>query len=169
MTRPLVESLRYLDAHVLWRAHGAPDGTQRDAGYARIDMDWTDDRGRRRTNYFELDLSPCRYGGLRAYFLCPAEACGRRCVRLYTINGHWLCRQCHGLAYQTQRLHKARRLIYRKHKVLSRVGGVGAGGYPKDKPKGMHERTYYRLWEKADDFEAKAFRHFVLQHGWGEG
>lgn len=167
MTRPRMEDYAYLDAHALWLAHATPADLRCLSGFTgRIDRQWTDAAGRRRTNYFEITLAPCRYGGVRAFFFCPAENCERRCTRLYAVGERWLCRKCHGLSYQTQRLHKARRLIYRKHKVLRRVGGVGPGGYPMDKPKGMHERTYYRLWEEADDFERKAFRHFALRRGW---
>lgn len=166
MARPLIDELHHLDAHALWRAHATPADLGADAGYrARIDMDWKDAAGRRRTNYFEIDLSPCRYGGLRAYFFCPAEACERRCTRLYNAAGHWLCRQCHGLAYRSQRLHKARRLIYRRHKLLRRIGGVDNVGWVKPRPKGMWERTYLDLQVEADTLQEEAFSHFMMERG----
>lgn len=168
MGKELIEDCVYLDAHAIWRGHSMPVYRRRYAGYtARLDMDWQDAAGRRRTNYFELYLASCRYGGVRAYFVCPAEVCSRHCTRLYNIDGHWLCRQCHGLAYQTQRLHKTRRLIYRRHKILNRIGGVDNVGCVKPRPKGMHERTYYRLWEEADNYQDMAFSHFVTERGLG--
>lgn len=169
MARPLIDDFRYLDAHALWRAHATPADLQVDAGcLVRFDMNWRDAVGQRRTNYFEMDLKPCRYGGVRAYFVCPAEACERRCVRLYNVASHWLCRRCHGFAYYTQRLHTPRRLLQRKRKVLSRVG-VDAIGWIKDRPKGMHESTYYRIWKEADDLGDRADRAFMRLHPeWGK-
>lgn len=38
------------------------------------------------------------YGGVRFWWLCPA--CSRRCGTLYG-SGRYLCRQCHGLTYES--------------------------------------------------------------------
>jgi len=49
-----------------------------------------------------LDHTPCRLGGSRPWFLCPARRCGRRVAILYggTI---FACRRCHHLAYDSSR------------------------------------------------------------------
>lgn len=171
MAKLLIEETRSLDAHALLLAHsnqqerlGLAAGQE-----ARIEMDWRDAAGRRRTCYFELDLLGCQYGGVRAYFTCPAEACQRRCAKLYEVAEHWLCRQCHGLAYATQRLHKFRRMMARSRKMLARIGGTDASGCVNPRPKGMHEKKYYRVWIEADHLQDRAFGYVMSQHPeWGK-
>lgn len=170
MARTLVEDVGFLDAHAVWRATASSRDLMSEAGSTvRLDRNWIDASGRRRTNYFEMDLAACRYGGVRAYFLCPAETCGRRCTRLYCIDEHWLCRRCHGLAYQTQRLHKARRMLLRSRKMRARIGGTDASGCMNPRPKGMWEKKYYRVWIEADHLADRAFAYVMSQHPeWGK-
>jgi len=53
-----------------------------------------------------LTTSPCNYGGLRYWFICPlvisGYSCGRRARRLYHLNGYFGCRACHRLTYSSQ-------------------------------------------------------------------
>jgi hypothetical protein len=56
----------------------------------------------------ELEVTPCRFGGLRRWFLCPGRAsesnCGARCRVLYCppTEPMFACRGCHGLSYRSQ-------------------------------------------------------------------
>ena len=49
-----------------------------------------------------LEWTPCHLGGRRAWFLCPAQGCGRRVAILFG-GSVFACRHCHKLAYACQR------------------------------------------------------------------
>jgi hypothetical protein len=49
---------------------------------------------------------PCRFGGRRAYFICPGPGdgtdCGRRITKLHLSRRYFLCRHCNQLVYASQ-------------------------------------------------------------------
>src|SRR5712692_6813759 len=51
----------------------------------------------------QLSATPCSYGGLRDWFVCPGQSCGRRVAVLYSGSKYFRCRRCSGLAYTSQR------------------------------------------------------------------
>ena len=66
-------------------------------------------------NYFiELATAPCRFGGLRYWFICPlvknGQACCRRAMKLYLSPGglYFGCRRCYDLTYESCQEHDAR-------------------------------------------------------------
>jgi hypothetical protein len=92
-----------------------------------------------------LNWTGCTYGGQRAWFLCPAQGCGRRVALLYG-GVIFACRHCHQLSYRSQRETSDDRAARRADKIKERLGwkpGIfnGAGA----KPKGMRRDTYLRL------------------------
>ena len=93
-----------------------------------------------------LDWTHCGFGGQRVWWRCPAVGCGRRVAVLH--GGRvFACRQCNDLAYRSQRETDDDRASRRANKIKRRLSwpaGVlhGTGG----KPKGMHWRTYWRLF-----------------------
>ena len=95
-----------------------------------------------------LDWTSCGFGGRRVWWRCPAVGCGRRVAVLY--GGRlFVCRQCNRLAYRSQREADDDRATRRADKLRDRLGwepGIlnGDGG----KPKGMHWRTYWRLYSQ---------------------
>ena len=93
-----------------------------------------------------LDWTACNFGGQRPWFLCPR--CGRRVAVLYggTI---YACRHCHNLAYESQREAVHHRLLNRAHKLRDRLGGDGWWS----KPKGMHQKTFDRLFAEYQYYE----------------
>jgi hypothetical protein len=97
---------------------------------------------------------PCRFGGFRRYFICPGVvngiACGRRVAKLHGPGRYFLCRRCYRLAHASQSESGWDRALRRANKIRQRLGGEPgmAATFPK-KPKGMHQRTYDRLQEKA--------------------
>ena len=101
----------------------------------------------------ELDWTPCNFGGERPWFVCPGVvngvACGRRVAVLHAAGKYFLCRHCYDLAYQSQRDNKMYRALHRAQDIRRRLGGSANMMEPfPEKPKGMHWRTYERLfWE----------------------
>ena len=92
-----------------------------------------------------LSWTECNFGGQRVWWICPAQACGRRVAVLYA-GSLYACRQCQKLAYRTQREQPSDLAASRAEKIRKRLGwtaGIlsGNGG----KPKGMHWSTYWRL------------------------
>lgn len=54
----------------------------------------------------KLTTTPCNYGGVRYWFVCPliknGEYCGKRVGVLYGIGKYFGCRHCGNLAYASQ-------------------------------------------------------------------
>ena len=107
--------------------------------------------GRRRTGPWDqrvqLEAAPCRFGGVRWWWVCPAT--GRRAAKLYLpIGGHrFLSRQAYGLVYASQRedlIARAHRRAARLHSLLGSPCRSAFGGTPA-KPKWMRRPTYERL------------------------
>jgi len=92
-----------------------------------------------------LEWTRCNYGGRRPWFLCPARGCGRRVAILYG-GSIFACRQCYGLAYDSQREPPHDRALRRAQAIQVKLGGLPgmANAFP-PKPKGMHWLTYQRL------------------------
>ena len=95
-----------------------------------------------------LDWTACGYGGERVWWRCPGAGCGRRVAVLY--GGRvFECRQCHGLAYRSQREDAGDRAMRRANAGRRKLGwpaGIAFG--PGPKPKGMHWRTFSRLLQE---------------------
>jgi hypothetical protein len=107
--------------------------------------------------------APARFGGVRPYFLCPGAACGRRVVKLYFRERDFLCRHCHGLAYDSQGEDELARAERRANKIMHRVGGeFCTSAFPK-KPKGQWRRTYTRRREQAFEADMLASRVFLAR------
>jgi hypothetical protein len=84
---------------------------------------------------------PCPKGGETALFLCPR--CGKRRKHLYGAGRLFLCRNCHGLTYSTQRERVCDRAGRRARKLRRKLGAeIGLGAFTGFKPKGMHQRTF---------------------------
>jgi hypothetical protein len=84
-----------------------------------------------------------------AVVFCPGARCGRRVAILYGPGRHFLCRHCYDLGYESQRDNKTYRALRRAQKIRERLGGSANVTEPfPEKPRGMHRRTYERLfWE----------------------
>ena len=68
----------------------------------------------------QLEWLPCNYGGRRAWFRCPVSGCGRRVAILYG-NGIFACRNCHRLAYSSQRIQPWDRALRRAQAIRQRL------------------------------------------------
>lgn len=91
------------------------------------------------------------FGGVRWWFACPR--CLRRCANLYLAPGarRFACRRCLQLRYLTQRVDCGERLHLRARRLVQRLGGevdpALRGNAVTWKPRGMHQRTFERLYK----------------------
>ena len=85
--------------------------------------DWTDVE-----EAVPLARSPCRFGGMRSYFVCPGvkngRPCSRRVTKLYLGGRYFLCRHCYDLAYASQSETRPYRLLRRADKRKIALGGT---------------------------------------------
>ena len=98
------------------------------------------------------------FGGTRWWFTCPN--CDRRAAKLHSPPGGdlFLCRTCYGLTYQSQRESPYYRGVSKAQKIRLKLGGSQYMLEPfPEKPKGMHWRTYLRLFRKARAAEEKSW------------
>lgn len=114
-----------------------------------------------------METTPCRFGGVRWWWVCPAT--GRRCAVLYLPNGGdlFLSRGpgAYRLAYASQNEDPMGRSHGRLRRLHRRLGGTYTHfeqPLPR-RPKWMRWRTYKRRWEQ---WEATMGRHDAL---WLEG
>jgi hypothetical protein len=103
-----------------------------------------------------LARTPCHYGGTRPWFLCPS--CHRQCAKLFLRRGRFFCRVCHRLGYVSQLAASGERPRIMAQRIRRRLGGDPSLCVPfPPKPDGMPWRTYYRLREKGEQYEQRAF------------
>jgi hypothetical protein len=93
--------------------------------YAKVNYTTTDRRTGEKTEYdykISLTTTPCYFGGVRYWFICPicknGIYCGRRVGTLYLASGgsYFGCRHCYDLSYESRN--------------ESRLGRWGEIGYP---------------------------------------
>jgi hypothetical protein len=131
--------------------------------YRWLDEEWQDVE-----EQVPIVRTPCHFGGVRPWFVCPGVVngvpCGRRVGKLYGSGRYFLCRHCHGLAYQSQREQPHERALRRANGIRVRLGGEPGMLCPFPwKPKGMHWRTYGRLRQRAQDAEMMAEERLWVQ------
>ena len=88
------------------------------------------------------------YGGVRYWWICPNTNCNRRVRILYLHGGYFLCRHCQNLTYKSSQAGDdlTERIMGKMYAIRRKLGAEGGIFEPlPDKPKGMHNRTYFRL------------------------
>jgi len=79
--------------------------------YAKVNYTSTDRNTDEKTNYdykISLTTTPCNFGGVRYWFICPLSVngayCGRRVGTLYLASGgnYFGCRHCYDLSYESR-------------------------------------------------------------------
>ena len=98
------------------------------------------------TDFVPIQLSTCRYGGVRFWFICPK--CGKRNAIIY-VDTVVACRDCLGLRYQSEYEDEISRLQSKTQKIFDRIG------HDYVRPKGMHHKTYERLLSKANELQIR--------------
>jgi hypothetical protein len=109
--------------------------------------------------------TPCRLGGSRAWFICPAVGCGRRVAILYG-GSIFACRRCYQLAYASSREDSVGRATRRADRLRARLGwepGILNGGG--EKPKWMRWQTFDMLTAEHDAFVSESVAGMALRFG----
>lgn len=94
--------------------------------------------------YFDKTL--CNYGGERYWLLCPN--CNRRVGILCAAGKLFLCRYCYKVPYESQNESRSDRIITQKHKLGKRIFAEYSMGRGWGKKKGMHQKTFERLYAR---------------------
>lgn len=132
-----------------------------DYRYQRGDGEW------KFRNYpVRIEWTSCNFGGARAWFICPAQGCGRRVAKLFMGGAIFACRHCYQLVYTCQRETADDRAVRRADAIRDRLGWVpgilnGNGG----KPKGMRWKTFQRLTAEHDAFVRESLAGMAKRFG----
>jgi hypothetical protein len=123
--------------------------------WLRYDVDHYSQRTGPQEYPVSMVATPCPYGGLRWWWICPTT--GRRVQKLYLPNGgtRFLSRgpDAYRLAYASQRHGLVDRMHARNRRLYARLG-TDYGGLLNDswppKPKRMRWRTYNAICDRLD-------------------
>lgn len=97
------------------------------------------------------------YGGLRWWFMCPLT--GDRVAKLHLPSGASVfgSRRAYGLAYRSQNEGEWDRMADKAHRLREKLGGRPGFAEPMPlKPKGMHWRTYERIFHEIEELEKRS-------------
>lgn len=112
-----------------------------------------------RVMHVPMEWTPCTFGGERPWGVCPR--CGRRIAVLYG-GQTFACRDCRNLAYASTRQDADMRSLVKTQRIRQRLGGSPAMTEPfPERPKGMHHRTYWRLFAKAHRHHQRWVNHLT--------
>jgi hypothetical protein len=137
--RDVCEEVPRIDVRQLHRAGYLAPGSERilrwsgNHGYEEfaelvVGDDWLRISSLARSNDGEYELieqavvlttSNCHVGGARLWMACPV--CTRRCAVLTHYCDLYCCRKCSQMPYQTQRMNKHQRLVYRRNRLRERL------------------------------------------------
>jgi hypothetical protein len=101
-----------------------------------------------------ITWTKCNYGGKRPWFLCPG--CTKRVGKLYLKNGIFRCRKCNDLTYKRCQIsgNDFSVITERMYELADRLQLKDFKVYELDrnyfKPKGMHQKTFYKLSEELE-------------------
>jgi hypothetical protein len=126
---------------------------------------------RRIDDRVSLERRPCRFGGARAFFLCPR--CGRSVLNLHLRAGRFTCRECARLTYASRRERERDRHLRAANKLRERLGGeAGALNLIAERPKRMWRRTYARIVaeiERRECFATEELAGWMMKIARGRG
>ncbi|MFK5948935.1 MAG: hypothetical protein QM500_09240 [Methylococcales bacterium] len=108
--------------------------------------------------FVSFDYTPCHYGGKRTWLLCTE--CNRRVTCIYVTGKYFLCRHCCGLNHQSQHEGYYDRQLSKAQGIRTKLGGSASLAIPfPEKPKGMHWKTYRKLYMQSMRSEGEHLQH----------
>lgn len=161
------------EAVLSWMRDGVAEATitvRTDADGIRLDygMPREDKTVERITYRVRVVWTDCHLGGRRPWFICPGvvgnRVCRRRVAVLHLERRYFVCRHCLDLRYKSQRRTGYERALWTAQTIRRNLGGSPSmiEPFPR-KPKGMHWRTYFRLWDKHNKADLRAWRYFNIR------
>ena len=109
-----------------------------------------------------LQTTECNFGGVRYWFTCPAVGCSRRVAVLHQGGKIFACRHCYQLAYKSQRETPGDRGHRGANNIRRRLGWPVGIAFPGGgKPKGMHWKTYWRLFAEHNEYANQALQGMI--------
>jgi hypothetical protein len=132
-----------------WSRSGEPFaniGYRAEASCLRLTYTWTPPGGDPLSlNYpVWLTRTPCNFGGVRLWFVCPR--CARRCAVIYGLarDGRFGCRQCLRLGYSGEAESVSDRTWRRQRKLEAQL-----------ERKGIRQRTFDRIMSRIEECEQR--------------
>ena len=114
-----------------------------------------------------LTTSPCNYGGVRYWFVCPG--CLRRCGVLY-VHEQIACRKCHKLAYESQYEPVRDRMLRKLLKIRKLIGcDMDIFSPFNPPPKGMSVPRWKNLIREYEELREKYVQEAERVHKWRKG
>ena len=96
-----------------------------------------------------IECVPCRYGGVRCYFLCPVDCV--RCQQLFLADGQFASRKAHRLTYASQSEDDLSRIRRKAHRLRRRVEGDGCH------PRARGRNRWHKVQQlRVAEFDARA-------------
>lgn len=106
-----------------------------------------------------IERTACRYGGDRAWFICPR--CSDRRAVLFLRSAGFGCRRCNRIAYRSQSEDALGRVWLKQSKAEAKLGESW------ERPKGMHRATREKLMATicaCEEFREAAIDDFCRRH-----
>jgi len=105
--------------------------------------------------------TPCHLGGSRKWFVC--HQCRAKAAKLRFFGMSFVCGNCVGLGYRSQRINRAKRMQNRAAKIKDELDIEMSASLCRfvedyDRPKGMHWSTFRRKQARANASVVKALR-----------
>lgn len=113
-----------------------------------------------------LERRACRFGGTRAYFMCPC--CLRRTLRLAVLRIGLRCGTCASITWGSRRETEARRLVRKANKLALRLGLDYFDDAPK-RPPHMRTATYARIMAELAPLKAEIDRRVAARMARAKG
>ncbi|HRN78581.1 MAG TPA: hypothetical protein PLU71_05030 [Candidatus Dependentiae bacterium] len=102
-----------------------------------------------------IERMSCNFGGYYYFFRCPK--CNKRMRKLYCLKGQYQCRKCGDLCYYSQLLRPTERFSRGERKVKEYIKARGGNlEWFDKKPPRMHHKTFQKLKDRAEYYEAKS-------------
>ena len=138
---------------------------ERDAFSAFYVWEGKEDAGPIRSTV-HLERRPCRFGGTRAYFICPS--CARRTLRLAALPAGLRCGPCGRITWGSRRQTETARLVRKANKIALRLGLDHFTDPPK-RPPHMRAATYAAIMGELEPLKAEIHRRVTVRMARAKG